>query len=169
MRLLPKNQTYTSEPLVKTIIAPLFLLLASVAAFLTFLNPFTMPQVAVNFGMAEEASLTVERVEEVNPGANIRIRSWNCDHWVAYGVHDGREIFTRACDSQVPQPTEGESVQVLLAPSGNQAYLLARGDPNSTVTIVSSVILALLVVYGVILSLRLFYIGYSSNWFKKTK
>lgn len=123
-----------------------------------------MPQVADMFGMSEEATMTIERVE--NETRTALTRSWNCDHWVAYGMVDGREIYTRACNSQVAPPNTGETLTILLAPNGDEAYLLARGEPVTALTILLSTLVALLASYGVVISLRLFYIGYSSNWKK---
>ena len=167
MILWPKNQTYTSEPIVKTVIAPIFILLFAIGAALLFINPFMSPSAAGIFGLDEKVSLTVESVEKINPTALTK--TWNCDHWRAYGTHEGRELFTRACNTQAPVPEVGDKLDVQAAMIGDEAYLLDRGDPNTTASLLISLVIALLALYGTAISFRLLYVGYTSNWSKTRK
>lgn len=168
MWLIPKNQIYKSEAIVKTVVAPIVILIICACAVFA-INPFTNPQTAAVFGMSESGQLAVTSVEQKDHAPIGKGNSWNCAHWIARGTFDSREMFARACiDTNLSTPKPGESLDVAVAPAGSEAYLLARGKIASTGMHIGVYIVTALVLYGVFLSLRLMYIGYSSNWSKKT-
>ena len=164
MFLIPKNRKYKSEPIVKTLIAPIVILTLCLLAILSF-NPFTEPGTSRLFGLEQNVSLTVQRTE-INKNAPIG-KSTRCSHWLAYGTHQGRELRVRDCLSRSSVPAIGETLNIVAAPTGNDTILASDADHLSWLHYTMFYATTVVVLYGVIVSLRLLYIGYSSNWFNK--
>lgn len=167
MNFFPKNQKYRTEVYTKTVIAPIILLLFSLFT-LIFFNPLAQPESANILGLTKKVTMTIEKTSFVG-GANIFLntKSWGCDSINYFGSYQGRKLETRACVDQKfdgKYVDVGDTIEVLVAPYGQWAYSTARGTLNPVSSIFGLLMAVPLPIYSVLVSLRLFYIGYSSNW-----
>lgn len=166
MNLFIKNRTFKDRFSV-TLVLPIMLLVLSATSLYSF-HPSNDAAVARIFGMGEKTTLTVDSVRNKKDEIDINPRSsYDCDHWVARGTYNNKEYYAIACEDQVPAPKVGSKIEVIVAPNDNEASLVAKGDrqtPANKTVIIGLFVLAIL---AIMYSIRLLYIGYSSNWFVK--
>lgn len=166
MNLFIKNRTFKDRFSV-TLVLPIMLLVLSATSLYSF-HPNNDAAIASIFGMGEKTSLTVDSVRHRKDEIDINPRSsYDCDHWVARGTHNNKEYYAIACVDQVPAPEVGAKIEVIVAPNDNEASLVAKGDRQNPANKTVIIGLFVLVILAIIYSVRLLYIGYSSNWFIK--
>jgi hypothetical protein len=168
MLLFPKNRRYKSEPWAKTLFGPIIILIFCLIASFVW-NPLFEPQMASLFGIDKKVTITVDKVREIDARFNVKSAGWRCLYWRAYAELDGRKLQTKACFENAPKPAIGDELEVAIAPMGSDAYLLSRGEPSNAGTLIFAWLLLIAIIYSTALSIRLLYIGYSSNWFAKDK
>jgi hypothetical protein len=177
--MIPKNRKYPTriEVITNTVAAPIILLSFCFIAIFVF-TPLLSPDMATVFGIEKKVLLTVEWVEFKGPSIPMPAQyggagSPDCTYWKAYGSYQGRKLVAQSCyslkkDTKLTNIAQvGEKLDVIVAPYGNNTRFVGESYSPYGTRVGEKVAVGLIfffVPYGIFISFRMLYIGYSSNW-----